>query len=104
MMEDNLYDKQIEKLLYGYQPIKFSTINNLEFIKSTGFDADEYRTIAASIEDYGIEAVNALKECKSFEDLTIYKFSDDTGRCYLAAIYDSDELWQDPELLDVFPL
>ena len=69
---------------------------------STGFNADEYRTIAARIKDYGIEAVNALKDYKSFEDLTIYKFSDDTGRIYLAAIYDSDELWQDPELLDVF--
>ena len=38
------------------------------------------------------------------EYLYILKFFDQNKLFHVATIYDSDELWQDPEIIDIFPL
>ena len=38
------------------------------------------------------------------EDISIMQFLDQEGRGYLVIIYDSDELWQDPQVADFIPL
>ena len=38
------------------------------------------------------------------EYLDISTFEDGAGNKYIATIYDSDELWQDPEVLDIWKI
>jgi hypothetical protein len=38
------------------------------------------------------------------EYLDIIKFSDQTNKSYIATIYDSNELWQYPKLIDIIHL
>ena len=38
---------------------------------------------------------------KTFGDLLFFSFSDQNDKKYVIIVYDSDELWQDPELLKI---
>jgi len=93
-MPNDTYRQKITQALHAYDPVKFSDINNLDIIKGLNFEAAEYSFIADSIKRDGIEVVIKLVEPpqNKFEYLTILTFSDQTGRRWIAMIYDSDEL------------
>jgi len=41
---------------------------------------------------------------KTFDDLSFFSLSIDHDEKYIVIIYDSDELWQDPEILKIFEI
>jgi hypothetical protein len=104
-MSEHPYFNEIEKLLLNYKAIEFSEIKDLQFVVGLNFDSKAYNLLAKKIKENGIEGLPKTNEEKTtFGDLTVYKFLDETDAQYLVTIYDSDELWQDPEILDVFQI
>ena len=53
-----------------------------------------------------IDAIQLLSDDQSdgFEHLDIMSFTDQNEKSYLVTVYDSNELWQDPEVMDIYPL
>jgi hypothetical protein len=101
------YEWYIRRSILAQDTFDIKEIQQLERIRSLYFNRDTYplvkevmsnSTSIASIKDFPIETY------KSDEDIEIVTFRDQNGRLYVATIYDSWELWQDPEVLDIFPL
>ncbi len=99
-------DLVIEAILLNNN-LRITEVNNFEIIKSLFFDKEKYQSIISLLEAKDFDGIKAL-EIKSKgefgEYLEIIKFSDQTNKSYIATIYDSDELWQDPELIDIIHL
>jgi hypothetical protein len=74
-------------------------------VKGLNYSEDVYKVLAELIRQGKIEDIRRMPDVtnKTFEDVTIFTFYDQNDRQYIAAVYDNDELWQDPEILDIFP-
>jgi hypothetical protein len=69
------------------------------------FDRDYYQKIMNLIKDKKIDVVKGLPEypTRTSEYLTIMKVIDQDGKNYIVTVYDSDEITQDPQVIDIFP-
>jgi hypothetical protein len=87
--------------------INITEVNNFEIIKSLFFDKEKYQSIISLLEARDFETLEEM-EIKTKDELSEYldiiKFSDQTNKSYIATIYDSNELWQYPKLIDIIHL
>ena len=107
MSKINTWDKAVIKLLVNDKSLKCDSISNIETLHSLLFDSTKYPAIRSLIEKNDIDNLkqfdnHASKEFSEYLD--IIKFADQDNKFYLATIYDSMELWQDPVVLDIFPI
>jgi hypothetical protein len=83
-------------------------VHSFEIIKSLSLDREKYSAaIVPLITARNWEAIEEIKDENQSdfnEYLDIIKFYDQNQLLYVVTIYDSDELWQDPEVIDIFPL
>lgn len=80
-------------------------VHNLTFIKCMIFDSVQYSSIIELIKSCNWRQIDSLIEVsiQGFRQfLYIVKFKDQDQRSCAATLYDSDELWQDPQLIDIF--
>ena len=80
-------------------------VNNLKSIKSMCFDSNEYLSIKELIKSKNLEQVLNLpvaNESKCEEFLEIMTFSDQRKAFFIVTVYDSNALWQDPQVIDIF--
>ena len=103
-MSKTSYLESIRSLLKITDKYNFEQINGLQDLKTIKFDSTKYNDICEEIRLKGINAIYEFSEEIGSEDLTFYKFSDQNGKIFVALVYDSDELWQDPEVLDILDL
>jgi hypothetical protein len=100
------YELKVEKVILSNNEFKIQTLHNLQSVKSTMYNAEKYPLIKLLLQQdkwYRIKETSEMNA--SFgEYLDIVTFIDETGKKYIASIYDSDELWQDPEVLDILCL
>jgi hypothetical protein len=101
------YEWYVRRSILSQHVFNIKEIQQLERIRSLYFNRDTYPLVKevisnapsiASIRDFPIETY------KSDEDIEIVTFLDQDGKQFVAAVYDSWELWQDPEVIDIFPL
>src|SRR5438128_758987 len=72
-------------------------INNVEILKTFSLEDGLLQDIAAMIKSGDITMLRDMPGSENlFEELTVIKFSDQTGQAYAAIIYDSYELWEEP--------
>lgn len=87
---------------YGITQIRdFKTVKDLYFNKSI------YPNIVDLIRANNLKTIEELdgREKKEFgEYLSIVTFVDQKDNKFAATIYDNDELWQDPEIIEIFKL
>lgn len=104
--ELNKYELKVETAIVSSNQFGIEILRNLQSVKLTMYNAEEYHSIKSLLEQnkwHEIKETNKMKA--SFgEYLYIVTFLDETGKKYIASIYDSDELWQDPEVIDVLLL
>ncbi|MEO6639060.1 MAG: hypothetical protein ABIN25_12340 [Ginsengibacter sp.] len=81
-------------------------VNNIENIHSRFFERDEYDTIEKLIVDADIEAIRSMvpNQNKSDEYLEVVIFFSQDNKKYIATVYDSLDLWQNPQLIEIYPL
>ena len=81
-----------------------SEVKNLEDIADMIFDREQYPAICSLIKEKKWETIkNIDMPSDGFREyLSIYNFFNQNQKQYAVTTYDIDELWQDPELLDIF--
>jgi ribosomal silencing factor RsfS len=105
MHSESPYLKEIKEFILKNNTLGITELRKIEFLKGLNFSKDVYESVLELIKQKKIKEIIALpnEKQKTFEDLTIIRFYDQNNRKNIAAIYDTDELWQDPEILEIFP-
>ena len=100
------YNWYIKRDILFRNSFDIKEIHRLEELKSLFFHRKQYHTIEEMIllaKD--LDTIRALsvdnEPCD--EDITIITFVDQQDRRWIAVMYDSNELWQNPEAIGIFP-
>ena len=104
--ELNSWDKQIVTAILANKEYNIIEVKEMETVKSLFFDTIEYGQIKKLLEEKKPDSIldAELQRNKDFEEyLIIIKFKDQRNKLFFASVYDSDELWQYPEIIDLFP-
>lgn len=107
MTEKSEYDSFIAELILSDPEYNIKEVRDLESIKFMLFIEEQYKKVRDLIKKQDWKKINELKDLpagESREYLDIKKFKDQNGKQYVTTIYDSDELFQDPQVIDIFPL
>jgi hypothetical protein len=106
MLHDSLYLEEVKELILANNKLSITEVRNLTFLKGLNFDKEKYSSIAELIKQKRIDEIKQLPDIKpkTFEDLSIFQFNDQNDNLYVVTVYDSDELWQDPQIIEIYPL
>ena len=83
----------------------FVEVLDLKSERNLLFSSEFYNTASVSIQKGDFELVNSGEiegSCREYLDILTF-FSVD-GNKFVVTVYDSDELWQDPIIIDIFQL
>ena len=104
-MEDkNIFDKYVRSELLTSNQFSIEEVNDLSEIDSLPFSLAEYPKILALIKEHRfdeIQKMSRLYKAHDREYLIIMKFNDQQESHYIITVYDSDELWQNPRVMDI---
>ena len=106
-MDRNKWNDLVIKAILLDKEVDIKEVNNFESIQSLLFDSENYPTIISLIKNKRLDSLKEFEvENKNGfgEYLDIIKFSDQNHKTYIATIYDNDELWQDPQIIDIISL
>jgi hypothetical protein len=101
------YSSLIAKSILSNKAWDIKEVRSLEVIKMVNFSKEEYKQVEALLRTQDLIAVTQLPEIQKQgfqEDLLVVKFKNQNESEFIATVYDSDELWQDPDVIDIFPL
>ncbi len=106
MQSLNKYDTLVIKEILANKEFSITEVLNFENKKSAFFDREQYPKVISLLKQSNWEELDKLviSQTGFGEYLEIVIFSDENSRSYVATIYDSDELYQDPQLIDIFLL
>lgn len=100
-MEKNNYLKKIENLILSKRPT-VTQVKNLDFILVTDFTEERCIDIKNSIFKGNIASLKTIPiDNSNNEDLVVMKFADQYDIEYIVLLYDNDQLWQNPEIIDL---
>jgi len=106
--EPRSFDDMIVSAIVEGNKYGIDKVMHLTGVKDILYSDDAYCALTDLIKAGRLEDVKNFAEeeiSPMFREYTyVYSFLDQNGRAYIATIYDSDELWQDPELYEIFPL
>ena len=105
----NSYGNLVTKTILSCKDFNIKEVNDLESIKSMIFNVEQYILITSLIKEQDWKNLKNLDDKTNSTNgfrqyLEIIKFFDQNKKAHIATIYDSDELWQDPQVIDIFPL
>jgi hypothetical protein len=100
------FDQIVTSIAKTYKDI--TIVKDFELLKMIDYTARNHQKIKELINNEYIEELKELPGI-SFDvnqgyDLMIFILSDNKNNRYLAIVYDSADLWQDPEVLEIIPL
>jgi hypothetical protein len=108
-MTDIDFDSLIIKAITS-QVVEITHVQGLKSIADLVYNNENYKTVVHLIES---SHINQLKSDKSLHErpdnqvireyLMVYSFKDQTNQSYFAVFYDSDDPWQDLDLLKIIP-
>ncbi|MCY7293039.1 MAG: hypothetical protein LH615_12740 [Ferruginibacter sp.] len=98
------YDQRVIKSIISHKESNISEVKDLQSIIAMAFDPKNYSTITSLIKENNWEKIKAFDHNQGGfrEYLDILKFTDQNMTSHIVTVYDSDELWQDPEVVDIF--
>ena len=106
MNQTNTWDKIILKLLLNDKNFVFKNITQVDTLFSLLFDSRKYPEIKSLIQKNDLVSLKGFDQhfSETFSEyLDVVQFADQDNKFFIATIYDSAELWQDPMILDIFP-
>lgn len=72
------------------------------------FEKEKYPAIVSLIRAQNLADLAEMSEGKMNTDfpeyLEVMQFESQLGQMFVVTVYDSIELWQDPEVIEIFPL
>jgi nitrogen regulatory protein PII-like uncharacterized protein len=104
MVNENSYIKKIRRVIQSCDN-SVSAINDLEYIKIINYTEDNNKLVVDMINSNKIHEIEKLQSDKlGSENLVIMKFTDQNGISRVVTLYDSDDLWQDPRVIEIYSL
>jgi hypothetical protein len=93
------------KIILADKECRITEVNELESVKYLRFNYEEYPAVEQLLKNNNWHQINETQEPDNGfrEYLEIILFKDQSKRPFVAAVYDSDALEQDPQLIDIFP-
>lgn len=107
MTEKSEHDIFIAKLILSDIEYNIKEVHDLESIRFLSFNEEQYKKVRSLIKKQNWDQINEVKDLPPGdfgEHLDIKRFKDQNGKQYVTTIYDSDDLFQDPQIIDIFPL
>jgi hypothetical protein len=100
------YQRHIEYLLLKQSEYSISSVIELTSIKCVTFNSSNYSEIERHLRNQQFQTIvdSEVKLGDLREYLDIFEFTDQNGQRYIAAVYDSEELFQDPRLIYICQL
>lgn len=105
MNQSDSWDNMSRKSIAHHKDFMGVEVNELVSLHSIIFNMEDYPAIALLLKENKIAEINTFEvntSQKFREYLDIVRFTDESGKKYLATVYDSDAMEQDPEVLDIF--
>jgi hypothetical protein len=105
MIQRNTYNDSVIAGILADDEFGITQVDNLKSLKIILLDQSQYPTIKQFIKNHHWQSIASLNspEADGFKEyLDIVKFTDQRCRRFVATIYDSDELSQDPQIIDIF--
>ena len=104
MKKVKTFEEHIIGAILSQKEFEINKIENLTCLVTKLFSKEQYPEIESFLKCGDIQAIENLLEIKSpiKEYLDVYHFTDHSSTNYYASIYDSDELWQDPQLIALY--
>lgn len=107
-MEEELskYDKHIIKCILASNQFGITQVCGLVSIVLMNFVQKDYPEIRRMLQKKDIESLKKMADNlgKVNEYLDIMIFKDQNNKTYTTTVYDNNELWQDPQIIDIFPM
>jgi len=102
----NTFDNHVVSNIIVNNRFGITQVKNIENIKSIYFLSEEYSNIEKLIESKDVQAIKLYQEDQpqTEEYLDIILFEDQSKNKYVAAIYDSIRLEQDPQIIEIYLL
>ena len=107
MAELNIWEQKVISELLSFKNPDITLVKEIDFFNFLFFNHNQYEEIITLIKAKNWESLKNFKNenLSAFqEDLVLLKFTNQNNEVCIATIYDSNELWQDPEIMDVFVL
>lgn len=100
------FDAYVVRNILANNQYGINEVNNLESLKSIFFVGEEYPIIEEIIRAGHIDSIKAFSEEQpnTGEYLEIMRFDDQNKRRYIVTIYDSNQLEQDPQIINIYRL
>lgn len=105
IIDMNTYCKSVSEAIKNFKDFSGTEVNHLERLKTLHYSQDEYQRVLRLINERKLEELNDLDiRSEGFKEyVDIMRFEDENGTSFMATIYDSDEMWQDPQVMNIFP-
>ncbi|MGB8192749.1 MAG: hypothetical protein WCF67_12555 [Chitinophagaceae bacterium] len=102
----NSYDSYVVRSILANNEFNISEVRDLLSLKTRYFVQEEYAEIERMVLNKDIEAIKSLPDNKAEfgEYLDIVFFRDQENKQYIATVYDSIELTQDPQIIKLYGL
>jgi len=101
-------DEYVINGILSNNELGISEVIGLRTIKSMYFEREKYTSIALLIKEKNLGEVIAMPEGHkdpTFQEyLEIMQFRSQSDVDFIVTVYDSIELWQDPQVIDIFPI
>ena len=102
------FDEYVLNGILAINEFGISEVIRLRSIKSMYFEREKYPSITSLIKEKNLGDLSDMPEGNmhpTFQEyLEIMQFQSQSGQDYIVTVYDSIELWQNPEVIDIFPL
>lgn len=97
------YEQYVIEAVLAKNRFNIKEVKKIEILKCISYDKQLFDQAVELINLGDVQSIKNLEYGeKTFEDITIVWLADQDDREYLATVYDSDELWQDPVIMDIY--
>src|ERR1700748_2552956 len=98
------YDDYIRRSILLNNEFGIKEVRDLEQLKSMNLVREEYPKIVEVAKNKDVESLKNLRPStvKTSEYIAIMQFADQESNKYIVTTYDSDDLSQDPQVIDIF--
>lgn len=97
-----IFDEYVINGIKAGNSFGIEKVKDLESIKSMYFNQDAYELVKKMILEGDIDKIKQMSPPESIEFLEVMFFSDQSNQKYIVTVYDNDNMWQDPQIIDIF--
>lgn len=103
--ELNNWDRKIVNTILAYKEYDIIEVREMETVKSLFYNINDYAQIKKLLDLKQHDLIFKIEQPgkESEEYLFVISFKDQNNRLFFATVYDNEELWQDPQIIDLFP-